>query len=54
MCAPSKYGVNTQCGHKARRGEGLKGMLGVNDRRKKKGNALLCLTKCFQTQMYGF
>jgi hypothetical protein len=46
--------VNTQCGHKAPRGEGLKGVLGVNDRRKKKGDALLRKTKCFKTQMNGF
>jgi hypothetical protein len=46
--------VNTQCGHKATRGEGLKGMLGINDRRKKKGDALLCKTKSFKTQMNGF
>jgi hypothetical protein len=47
MRAPSKNGVNTQCGHKARRGEGLKGMLGVNDRRKKKGKRTFMLNKMF-------
>jgi hypothetical protein len=46
--------VNTQCGHKAQRGKGLKGMLGVNDRREKKADAIFNKTKGLKTQMNGF
>jgi hypothetical protein len=46
--------VNTQCGREAPRSEGLKGMLGVKDRRTKKGNAIMYKTKRFKTHMNGF
>jgi len=46
--------VNTQWEHKAPRGEGLKGVLGVKDRRTKIGNAIMYKTKRFKTHMIGF
>jgi hypothetical protein len=46
--------VNTQCGHKAPRGEGLNGVLGVKDRHNKKGNAMMYKTKRFKTHVNGF
>ena len=54
MLEPYKDGVNTQCEHKAPRGEGLKGVLGVKDRRTKIGNANMYKTKRVKTYMNGF